>query len=402
MINPPSQNTQPANNQGVAAYYKQQLPDYQQAFPFGDYTAKENDLNNLYKQQLSYLQNDKPLGGPAGYSQSTDYALQTLGQNRAQLDLFNAQQKALAVDRDRQINALQRRSDTDLAQKRATLGIQRQQKIDELAGQGVAPGSAFDRQIQNIYTDENNYEKSARQELEDRVSDINAGYTAQVNQIAAQHQQDLAQIQQRLSDRLFDLQKQKTANEQVKTANILKVQQDYQTAKEKLADDYYNVYKDAETRRQQALQNEIAVSNLTGEFRGQPTMGQQKADADQAYRQQQLALAQQRLALSQSRAARVGSGGSSLDMNAVNQVYDNAKKAQALNGGQIGDYLPLASSSLNAKSKMALYGKTLSDIASGAIKFLPSQKMTPQAKASDSINQIIANSLSSRLQSLKK
>lgn len=370
--------------------------------PFGDYNARNQELSNIYKQQLSYLQNDKPLGGPANYSESTDYALQTLGQNRAIMDLFNAQQKSLATDRDRQITTMQRRLDSDLAAKRGSLGVQRQQKIDELAGQGVAPGSVFDRQIESIYTNQDAYDKQARQDLEDRISDINAGYTSQVNQLGAQHRNDLAQIQQKLSDRLADLQKSKSASAEKKADSILKVQQEYLASKNKLADDYYAMYKDAESRKQQELQNEIAVGNLTGSFRGNPTLGQQKELNDEAYRQHQLALAQQKLALSQQRASRVGSS-SAVNTSNVNQIYEDTKNALARNGGQIGDYLSaFTDKALSSKDKIAFYGKALKDVASGNLKFTPSQKITQQTGKDDALKTMIANSLANRLQSLKK
>lgn len=243
--------------------------------------------------------------------------------------------------------------------------------------------------------------------------ELNSQYLQQENQISGDLQNSIGTIEDNYTKSLYNINQQTQAKQSLLQdkyqANAQKIA-DSQGLKAKdkaellmkLRDQLVQGQKDIQSRydklveselsdAQKNFQNELALSNVTGTYKGNPTLEAQKQAEDKAYKDAMLRLNELKVQIAAQKKASSGSaaGGESADI--VAKKYQEAKDAVKMQGGVIGDYLSTAIGTLSSKGGKALQSLYLSDLAKGAIKVDPAKKVTPAAKPGEEWKQIFAN-----------
>lgn len=245
--------------------------------------------------------------------------------------------------------------------------------------------------------------------------DLNGQYLQQENQISGDLQSSIGSIEDNYTKSLYLINQQSQARQSALQdkyqANAQKIAdaQGLNTKTKadllmKLRDQLVSGIKDVNTRydklvetelsnAQDNFKNELALSNVTGVYKGDPTLEAQKAQQDKAYKDAMLRLNELKVQIAAQKKKSSGSGAAADSSDQVALRYQQAKDAVTSQGGVIGDYLSTAIGSLTSKGGKALQGLYLNDLAKGAIKVDPAKKTTPTAKAGDEWKQIFAESI---------
>jgi len=241
--------------------------------------------------------------------------------------------------------------------------------------------------------------------------DLNGQYLQQENQISGDLQNSIGSIEDNYTKSLYNINQQAQAKQSLLQdkyqANAQKIA-DAQGLRSKdkadllmrLRDQLVSGQKDIQSRydklveseladAQKNFQNELSLSNVTGTYKGNPTLDAQKLAEDKAYKDAMLRLNELKVQIAAQKKKSSGTPTESPEVAA--QKYQLAKDAQKMQGGVIGDYLGTALSTLTSKGARTLQDLYLNDLAKGNIKVDPAKKTTPTAKPGDEWKQVFAD-----------
>lgn len=253
--------------------------------------------------------------------------------------------------------------------------------------------------------------------------DLNGQYLQQENQISGDLQSSIGSIEDNYTKSLYLINQQSQARQSALQdkyqANAQKIAdaQGLNTKTKadllmKLRDQLVSGIKDVNTRydklvetelsnAQDNFKNELALSNVTGVYKGDPTLEAQKAQQDKAYKDAMLRLNELKVQIAAQKKASSGSGAAGLNSSKVDETYQLTQDALKRNGGVIGDYLNFANTALSSKEKMAYASKLLKDLATGKVNFNPSVKTTPSQKSTDPTKDLIQKAMAQAAVNIK-
>lgn len=254
--------------------------------------------------------------------------------------------------------------------------------------------------------------------------ELNSQYLQQENQISGDLQNSIGTIEDNYTKSLYNINQQTQAKQSLLQdkyqANAQKIA-DSQGLKAKdkaellmkLRDQLVQGQKDIQSRydklveselsdAQKNFQNELALSNVTGTYKGNPTLEAQKQAEDKAYKDAMLRLNELKVQIAAQKKASSGGSGSAMNSSKVDETYQLTQDALKRNGGVIGDYLNFANTALNSKERMAYATKLLKDLATGKVNFNPSVKTTPTQKSTDPTKDLIQKAMSQAAMNIKK
>lgn len=243
--------------------------------------------------------------------------------------------------------------------------------------------------------------------------ELNGQYLQQENQISGDLQNSIGSIEDNYTKSLYNINQQTQAKQSLLQdkyqANAQKIA-DSQGLKSKdkadllmrLRDQLVSGQKDIQSRydklveselsdAQKNFQNELSLSNVTGTYKGNPTLEAQKQADDKAYKDAMLRLNELKVQIAAQKKASSGSAAVAESPNVVAEKYQLAKDALKAQGGVIGDYLSTAIGTLTSKGGRGIQDLYLKDLAKGAIKVDPAKKTTPTAKPGEEWKQIFAD-----------
>lgn len=249
--------------------------------------AEQNAAIRSRDEQLAMI-NGQDLDGLNEWQKAS---LSALGPQREAEANRDFQINELRNSRNNQQKTLERNTADDIAARRATFQPELNKLKAMYNARGILNSSSFDDAVSALQGGIDEYAQKAQRELQDRLSTINETFNSRVLSLGNTYQTKIDNIQNLLTQRLDTIEKSRAATSKAKLQARMDVMKDHQTMITKIKKEYEDKAANEEKQRQQEFDNEVKMANLTGIFRGRETLATQKFAADEAYRQQQLALA---------------------------------------------------------------------------------------------------------------
>jgi len=253
--------------------------------------------------------------------------------------------------------------------------------------------------------------------------ELNEQYLQQENQISGDLQNSIGSIEDNYTKSLYNINQQAQAKQSLlqdkyqanaqkiaesqglkskdKAALLMKLRDQFVSGQRDIQSRYDKLVETELSNAQDNFKNELSLSNVTGTYKGNPTLEAQKLADDKAYKDAMLRLNELKVQIAAQKKKSSGSGSGALDNNKVDETYQLTQEALKRQGGVIGDYLKFANEALNSKEKMAYATKLLKDLATGKVNFNPSVKTTPSQKATDPTKDLIQKAMAQAAMNLK-
>lgn len=254
--------------------------------------------------------------------------------------------------------------------------------------------------------------------------ELNGQYLQQENQISGDLQNSIGSIEDNYTKSLYNINQQAQAKQSLlqdkyqanaqkiaesqglkskdKAALLMKLRDQFVSGQRDIQSRYDKLVETELSNAQDNFKNELSLSNVTGTYKGNPTLEAQKLADDKAYKDAMLRLNELKVQIAAQKKKSSGSGSGAETPEVAAQKYQLAKDALKTQGGVIGDYLGTAASTLSSKGVRMLQDLYLNDLAKGAIKVDPAKKTTPTAKPGEEWKQVFTQLSKQRAAELNK
>lgn len=401
-IYPAQQPVQPFNAADLSNLNPYTLPQVDPQIRFNIEKRRQGELDAL-SRNLSAGANDINAQFINDNSQQQllrNNLMQGSEMNVANLDrdwLANFETKA----KSNRVKQLQDTANRRLSSLQSALRKSKDTVQSDAASRGLKNTGIYDSVNEGLNNQFLQQENQISGDLQNSIGSIEDNYTKSLYNINQQTQAKQSLLQDKYqanAQKIADAQGLKSKD---KASLLMKLRDQLVQGQKEISSRYDKLVEDELSNAQSNFKNELALSNVTGTYKGNPTLEAQKQAEDKAYKDAMLRLNELKVQIAAQKKASSGGSGTAISSSKVDETYQMTQDALKKNGGVIGDYLSFAKDSLNSKEKMAYASKLLKDLATGKVNFNPAVRTTPTEGKTDSTKDLIQNAMAQAAMKLK-